>query len=214
MRTEYSSHRADVQPAWTPGAQKALLLSKIGSETDSDPSEAGLVQCRNVPHDGCLLSMGAMTFPSRLALMASAALGLAVLQPDQAGAHGVESSLRYLDGQLELTSSFSTGEPVQGAVVRLLQADGTPGKELGRIDEEGRLQVTLPELSDGLVDLQVDGGPGHRDYLTLPLQKGRVNLDEVVINPGSGEGLNWALAPALVGMVGVMVRVRSRRQQR
>jgi hypothetical protein len=97
---------------------------------------------------------------------------------------------------------------VQGAVVRLLQADGTPGKELGRIDEEGRLQVTLPELSDGLVDLQVDGGPGHRDYLTLPLQKGRVNLDEVVINPGSGQGLNWALAPALVGMLGVMVRVR------
>ena len=66
----------------------------------------------------------------------------------------------------------------------------------------------------GLVDLQVDGGPGHRDYLTLPLQKGRVNLDEVVINPGSGQGLNLALAPALVGMVGVMVRVRSRRQQR
>ncbi|QNI57948.1 putative conserved membrane protein [Synechococcus sp. BIOS-U3-1] len=125
----------------------------------------------------------------------------------------MESSLRYLDGQLELTSSFSTGEPVKGAVVRLLQADGTPGKELGHIDAKGRLEVTLPELGDGLVDLQVDGGPGHRDYLTLPLQQGRVNLDEVVMGPGSRTALNWAVAPALVGVVGLMVRVRSLRQR-
>ena len=125
----------------------------------------------------------------------------------------MESSLRYLDGQLELTSSFSTGEPVKGAVVRLLQADGTPGEELGRIDAKGRLQMTLPELGDGLVDLQVDGGPGHRDYLTLPLQQGRVNLEEVVMDPGSRNTLNWAMAPALVGVVGLMARVRSLRQR-
>ena len=150
----------------------------------------------------------------RFALMLTAALGMALTHSSQAEAHGVESSLRYLDGQLELTSSFSTGEPVEGAVVRLLQADGTAGEELGRIDAEGRLKMTLPELSDGLVDLQVDGGPGHRDYLTLPLQQGRVNLDEVVINPGAGITPKWTMAPALVGMVGLMVRVRSLRQQR
>ena len=149
-----------------------------------------------------------MAIPSRFALMASTALGLALMQPMQAEAHGVESSLRYLDGQLELSSSFSTGEPVEGAVVRLLKADGTPGEELGRMDAEGRLQMTLPELGDGLVDLQVDGGPGHRDYLTLPLQQGRVNLDEVVMNPGSRNFLNWAIAPALVGLLGLMVKVR------
>ena len=150
----------------------------------------------------------------RFALMLTAALGMALTHSSQAEAHGVESSLRYLDGQLELTSSFSTGEPVEGAVVRLLQADGTAGEELGRIDAEGRLKMTLPALSDGLVDLQVDGGPGHRDYLTLPLQQGRVNLDEVVINPDTGNTLDWTLAPALVGMVGLMGRVRSLRQQR
>ena len=156
----------------------------------------------------------AMAAPFRLALMLTAALGSAFTHSPQAEAHGVESSLRYLDGQLELTSSFSTGEPVEGAVVRLLQADGTPGEELGRIDAEGRLQMTLPQLSDGLVDLQVDGGPGHRDYLTLPLQHGRVNLDEVVRSPGSRDALDWAMAPALVGMVGLMARVRGHRQQR
>ena len=42
----------------------------------------------------------------------------------------MESTLRYLDGQLELNSSFSTGEPVEGAVVRLLEADGSAGAEL------------------------------------------------------------------------------------
>ena len=154
-----------------------------------------------------------MAIPSRFALMATTALGLALTQPIQAEAHGVESSLRYLDGQLQLSSSFSTGEPVEGAVVRLLKADGTPGEELGRMDAEGRLQMTLPELEDGLVDLQVDGGPGHRDYLTLPLQQGRVNLDEVVMSPGSRNGLDWAMAPALVGLVGLMVKVRHLRQR-
>ena len=154
-----------------------------------------------------------MDIRSRFALISTTALGLALTQPHPAEAHGVESSLRYLDGQLELTSSFSTGEPVKGAVVRLLQADGTPGKELGHIDAKGRLEVTLPELGDGLVDLQVDGGPGHRDYLTLPLQQGRVNLEEVVMNPGSRNTLNWAMAPALVGVVGLMARVRSLRRR-
>lgn len=149
-----------------------------------------------------------------VALIAIATLGLSVSHSQRAEAHGVESSLRYLNGQLELTSNFSTGEPVEGAIVRLLQDDGSPGEELGRIDNEGRLQMTLPALNDGLVDLQVDGGPGHRDYLTLPLQKGRVKVNDVVQSPDAREFFDWAMAPALFGMVGAIVRVRSLRQQR
>ena len=74
--------------------------------------------------------------------------------------------------------------------------------------------MTLPALADGLVDLQVDGGLGHRDYLTLPLNQGQVNLDEVVVSPRKRNVLNWAMAPALVGMVGLMVKVRGLRRQR
>ena len=33
-----------------------------------------------------------------------------------AGAHQIESALTYLEGNLELSSSFSNGEPTQGAV--------------------------------------------------------------------------------------------------
>lgn len=150
----------------------------------------------------------------RFALMSMTALAMGLGQVQNVNAHGVESTLRYLDGQLELNSSFSTGEPVEGAVVRLLEADGSAGAELGRMDASGRLQVNLPDLTDGLVDLQVDGGPGHRDYLTLPLKQGRVNLEEVVSAPLPFESLPWAAAPALVGMVGLMVRVRSSKQQR
>ena len=188
-------------------------LSADTAGTDEDSRETALDQPVNLPQDGSPDDRNAMAISSRIALMATALLGLALTQPLKTEAHGVESSLRYLEGQLELTSSFSTGEPVEGAVVRLLQADGTPGKELGRIDADGKLEVTLPELADGLVDLQVDGGPGHRDYLTLPLQQGQVNLDEVVMGPGGRDNLNWAMAPALVGIVGLMVRVRGIRSR-
>jgi len=147
-------------------------------------------------------------WPSLCALSAATVLsGLSHQQP--ADAHGVESSLRYLDGQLELTSSFSTGEPVEGAVVRLLQPDGSAGDELGTINADGRLQLQLPAMGNGLVDLQVDGGPGHRDYLTLPLQQGVVNLEEVVEMPRSHPWIAWLGAPALFGLVSTMAKVRS-----
>ncbi|MAI96200.1 MAG: hypothetical protein CMN95_05730 [Synechococcus sp. MED650] len=115
-----------------------------------------------------------------------------------ASAHQIESALQYLDGHLELSSSFSNGEPTEGAVVRLLEADGTPGKELGRTDAEGRLTLDLSGLQNGVVDLQVDGGPGHRDYLELPVQDGAVNLNEVVAVPLS------------LFLVGLLVSVRRR----
>ncbi len=144
----------------------------------------------------------------RLCALSAVAVISGLIQPPSADAHGVESSLRYLDGQLELTSSFSTGEPVEGAVVRLLQADGSAGEELGTIDADGRLQLQLPVVEDGLVDLQVDGGPGHRDYLTLPLQRGVVNLDEVVEGPQPLPWIAWLSAPALVGLVCTIAKVR------
>ena len=51
----------------------------------------------------------------------------------------------------------------------------------------------------GRYDLQVDGGPGHRDYLEIPVQAGRVNLDEVV------------QSPLMLVLVGLLVNVRRRR---
>ena len=132
--------------------------------------------------------MSTIDLASMLRLLAplvllSSVLHSAVLAP--AKAHQIESALHYLDGDLQLSSSFSNGEPTQGAVVRLLNADGTPGQELGRTDAEGRLSLDLSSVDNGTVDLQVDGGPGHRDYLELPVQDGEVDLNEVVMFPFS-----------------------------
>ena len=145
--------------------------------------------------------MGTIDRPSMLRLLApllllGSVLHGAVLVP--AKAHQIESALHYLDGDLQLSSSFSNGEPTQGAVVRLLNADGTPGQELGRTDAEGRLSLDLSSVGNGTVDLQVDGGPGHRDYLELPFRDGEVNLNEVVMFPFS------------LVMVGLLVSVRRR----
>ena len=114
-------------------------------------------------------------------------------------AHQIESALNYLNGELELSSNFSNGEPTQGAVVRLLNADGSAGQELGRTDQSGRLTLDLDTVEDGIVDLQIDGGPGHRDYLEMPVQAGQVKLDEVVSLPLS------------LVLVGLLVSVRRRK---
>ena len=114
------------------------------------------------------------------------------------GAHQIESALTYLEGNLELSSSFSNGEPTEGAMVRLLNPDGTPQRELGSTDADGRLLIDLSDVADGVLDLQVDGGPGHRDYLELPVSSGQVDLDQVVS------------LPFTLVLVGLLVNVRSR----
>ena len=118
------------------------------------------------------------------------------LMPVQA--HQIESALSYLDGRLELSSSFSNGEPTQGAVVRLLNADGSAGTELGRTDASGKLMLDLSGVDDGVVDLQVDGGPGHRDYLEMRVNDGEVNPEAVVSLPVS------------LVLIGLLVSVRRR----
>ena len=65
--------------------------------------------------------MGSIDRPSMLRLLAPLVLLSAVLQGTvlaPAKAHQIESALNYLDGDLQLSSNFSNGEPTQGAVVR------------------------------------------------------------------------------------------------
>jgi len=128
--------------------------------------------------------------------LSAACLAAGIASPGPA--HQIESALQYLDGDLELSTRFSNGEPASGAVVRLLNPDGTPGVELGRTDADGQVRLDLQAIEDGRYDLQVDGGPGHRDYLDIPVQQGRVRLDEVV------------QAPLTLMLVGLLVSVRRR----
>jgi nickel transport protein len=86
-------------------------------------------------------------------LFFSGLIGLAglVLAPVQVRAHGIESSLERLTSlsdSLRLESQFSSGQPASDAAVRIA--------------------FTLPPQASRQWEVQVDAGPGHRDYLELP----------------------------------------------
>ena len=99
-----------------------------------------------------------------------AALALASGQ-SAASAHAIESSLERLSGltnTLWLESRFGNGEPASNAAVRLVPPSGGTGIEIGYTDARGQLRFQLPGAAGGDWELQVDRGPGHRDYLELP----------------------------------------------
>ncbi|MFM7266131.1 MAG: hypothetical protein ACKOZW_11200 [Cyanobium sp.] len=125
-----------------------------------------------------------MLRPLRPALLAAAALLLAhCLSPSPGRAHAIESRLEPLHAagsaalsatgpgkaeELRLISSFSTGQPLVAAAVRAVPPGGGTPVELGRTDADGRLVFRLPSQVRPDWEVQVDGGPGHRDYLELP----------------------------------------------
>lgn len=96
-------------------------------------------------------------------------IGLALVSSSPARAHGVETSFSGLEasGVVRLQTSFSTGEPLADAEVRLQSPDGRQTLALGRTDADGRFQGRLPKGVQRQWELVVDGGPGHRDYLEL-----------------------------------------------
>lgn len=118
-------------------------------------------------------------------LLASAAL-MALAHPQPVAAHAIHTTLESLGSlsrmsldankgattaaagvSFTLASSFSTGVPVADASVRLVPPGGIP-IALGRTDARGQLNFQLPAGARSDWEVQVDGGPGHRDYLELP----------------------------------------------
>lgn len=133
-----------------------------------------------------------MSFRSALSLLGAAAL---LLAPATARAHGIETDLRRFDSlssQLdfgerklggaqassakasgfELRSHFSSGVPAVAAAVRLVPPDGGAPIELGRTDADGQIRFNLPPQAREDWEIQVDAGPGHRDYLELAPTEG------------------------------------------
>ena len=148
-----------------------------------------------------------MTQPVSTALRA---LALALLlSPAAAQAHGIESSLTRLESltnSLVLESRFSNGEPTSDAVVRLVAPDGE-SLELGRTNAEGQLSFALPKQANGEWELQVDGGPGHRDYLEMPVKAGQAQLDQISRHHQSNP-LPWLSALGATAMLLGLQRMR------
>jgi nickel transport protein len=109
---------------------------------------------------------------SRLSLLA-ACCALAVFGAPAAQSHGIESTLERLDGltssnPYQLESKFSTGLPASDAAVRMVSPDGGTAVELGHTNARGQLSFALPAQAKADWEVQVDAGPGHRDYIELP----------------------------------------------
>lgn len=124
-----------------------------------------------------------------------------------ARSHAIESSLERvsaLNDQLLLQSRFGTGEPAGDAVVRLMPPGGAP-LELGRTDAQGRLSFRLPSNAGADWELQVDGGPGHRDYLELPASSGPSAQVPLQHQPKLARRLNASplQAAGLLGLAGM-----------
>lgn len=152
-----------------------------------------------------------MTQPVSTALRA---LALAMLlSPAAAQAHGIESSITQLESltdSLVLESRFSNGEPTSDAVVRLVAPDGE-SRELGRTNEKGQLSFALPKQANGEWELQVDGGPGHRDYLEMPVQQGQAQLDKISQHSHGSTPLGWLGALGATAMLLGLQRIRRHR---
>ncbi len=112
-----------------------------------------------------------------LAASLGVALALALAAGERpARAHAIESSLERVSGltdSLVLQSRFSPEQPASDAEVRLVSPSGQ-SIALGRTDANGTLRFELPKGVGADWELQVDQGPGHRDYLELPAAAGSV----------------------------------------
>jgi nickel transport protein len=106
-----------------------------------------------------------------------------------------------------LESRFSNGEPTSDAIVRLVAPDGQ-AVELGRTDAEGQLSFALPKQANGDWELQVDGGPGHRDYLEMPVEHGQPQLDRISQRQLQDNPLTWLSALGATAMLLGLQRIR------
>jgi nickel transport protein len=111
--------------------------------------------------------------PTRTLSLVAIGCSFALLGAPAGFAHGIESTLERL-GSLtsgnpyQLESRFSSGVPARDAVVRMVSPDGDTTVDLGHTNAVGQLTFTLPAQAKADWEVQVDAGPGHRDYIELP----------------------------------------------
>jgi nickel transport protein len=147
------------------------------------------------------------TWVGRASGLSAAALLLASAAPVHS--HAIESSLERLSSltdQLVLDSRFGNGEPAADAVVRLIPPGGTP-IEVGRTDASGQLRFRLPQNATATWEVQVDQGPGHRDYLELPTAEASPSAlptrAQARVSSTAPDAAVSGLAPLLLGLCAV-----------
>jgi len=161
-----------------------------------------------------------MALAAGLAALTPAALITDLATPGPAQAHALETNLEALSTRntLLLHASFGDGQPADAAVVRLVPPGGQP-ITVGRTGSNGELSFALPSRVNGDWEIQVDGGPGHRDYLSLPVRHGTADVQRLsqTNQPSIKDwlvGLGWPAQSLLLGLVGGAAALWMRRWRR
>jgi nickel transport protein len=158
----------------------------------------------------------------RLALP-MAMLAIAGVAP-KALAHMIETDFSLFGEELEFTSTFSTGEPVQEAKVTIYSPENPdePWAEL-TTDEAGRFSFDPDESIAGNWEIRIEQGIGHADLWTVPVSDEiGVDFDNITqsieedeptyfasVNPGVLAGVGLLGLSAFVG--GLVYATRNRR---
>ena len=155
-------------------------------------------------------------FVGPAAISATCMSAAVVAAAGSAQAHAIQTNLEAFHNNhlVLLQSSFGNGQPAEAALVTLVPPGGQP-IPVGRTNSKGELRFSLPSNAHGEWDLQVDGGPGHRDYLSLPVNNGQVDLNRISDGHrpsppdrlsawlrGSNPASPWILVGAVGGLMG------------
>lgn len=123
-------------------------------------------------------------------------IGMAAF-PGQALAHAVQTNyLLNSSQQLEVQTTFSTGEPLKGAKVQIY-APNNPNRPWaqGVTDAQGRFQFSPDKQLAGNWEITI-GQQGHSDILTVPVDQSGIEAD--LISQGPKQDVHYG-SPSLLG---------------
>ncbi len=157
-------------------------------------------------------------------MMAGMAIAIAspiVAIPTKAWAHAVETNYALdaaLQNQLQVQSTFSTGEPFAGATVRVY-APGQPDQPWfeGTMDEQGQFSFAPDATITGDWEVEI-GEDGHADYLRVPVTEMGVDVNQ--ISQVGSKDIHYAALPwqitvggsfAIAAVAGLGLRYQRRR---
>jgi len=142
---------------------------------------------------------GFMTHLSQgLAVLVSAVATCAVVSwPGVARSHGVTTDygLNLFTNELNLTATYGTGEPMQGATVKIYAPDqpDTPWMET-TTDDQGRFSFLPDSKLEGEWKVEIEQ-EGHEDILYVPVDQGGVEFNN--ISQGIGRDVHYGVMPTV-----------------
>ncbi len=123
--------------------------------------------------------------------------------PSPALAHSVLTDYRLVADALEVQSSYSTGEVLEGAkVVIYAPNDSTQPWLEGQTDQEGKFQFQPDARQPGEWTVRIGETGDHGDLLSVPVTAAGIDLNEISQAPFEApHGWAWGRQAVLAGVL-------------